>query len=103
MTNYEKLGFDEIVRWLARVKCKNCLAQKYCYKRLPEDKFIPCDETIKEYLELDSVKGAEYFLTFKDIDCKEDDEEDDDFSELTLKAIHIGKEEAKSELWVESL
>ena len=102
MTNYEKLGFDEITRWLARVDCENCLAQKYCYKRLPEDELIPCDEIIKKYLELDSIKGAEYFLTFKDID-----EEDDDFgSELSFKAIHIsddGEEETKSELWVESL
>lgn len=81
MINYEKLGFDEIARWLARVDCENCLAQKYCYKRLSEDKFIPCKEIIKEYLELDSIKSAEYFLTFKDIDCKEIDckEEDDDF------------------------
>lgn len=75
MTNYEKLGFDEIVRWLARADCENCLAQKYCYKRLSEDKFISCDGIIKEYLELDSTKGAEYFLTFKDID--EIDEEED--------------------------
>ena len=102
MTNYEKLGFDEIARWLARVDCENCLAQKYCYKRLSEDKFIPCKEIIKEYLELDSTKGAEYFLTFKDID-----EINDDFgSELSFKAIHISDNEEKeieSELWVESL
>ena len=78
MTNYEKLGFDGIAKWLARVDCENCLAQKYCYKRLPEDELIPCDEIIKKYLELDSIKGAEYFLTFKDID-----EEDDDFDEET--------------------
>lgn len=91
MTNYEKLGFDEIVRWLARVKCKNCLAQKYCYKCLPEDKFIPCDETIKKYLELDSVKGAEYFLTFKDIDEEDEIDEEDNGKEL------------ESELWIKRL
>ena len=102
MTNYEKLGFDEIVRWLAKADCENCLAQKYCYKRLPEDELIPCDEIIKKYLELDSVKSEKYFLTFKDID-----EEDYDFgSELSFKAIHISDNEEKeieSELWVESL
>ena len=102
MTNYEKLGFDGIAKWLARVDCENCLAQKYCYKRLPEDEFIPCDEIIKKYLELDSIKSEKYFLTFKDID-----EEDYDFgSELSFKAIHISDNEEKeieSELWVESL
>lgn len=102
MTNYEKLGFDEIVRWLAKADCENCLAQKYCYKRLSEDKFISCDGIIKEYLELDSIKSEKYFLTFKDID-----EIDDDFgSELSFKAIHISDNEEKeieSELWIRGL
>lgn len=88
MTNYEKLGFDEIARWLAKADCENCLAQKYCYKRLSEDKFISCDEIIKKYLELDSIKSEKYFLTFKDID--EEDKEDN------------GKE-LESELWVKGL
>lgn len=88
MTNYEKLGFDEIVRWLAKADCENCLAQKYCYKRLSEDKFISCDGIIKEYLELDSIKSEKYFLTFKDID---EIEEEDNGKEL------------ESELWIRGL
>ena len=76
MTNYEKLGFDGIAKWLARVDCENCLAQKYCYKRFEDEIILSCDEILKEYLELDSIKGAKYFLTFKDID---DEEEDCDF------------------------
>ena len=76
----------------------------HIHGRYEEENDLPWNysEIIKKYLELDSIKGAEYFLTFKDID-----EEDYDFgSELSFKAIHISDNEEKeieSELWVESL
>lgn len=108
MTNYEKLGFDEIVKWLSKVNCEYCLAQKYCddYNKCHDEGLVPCDKIVKEYLELDSTKGAEYFLTCEDIEedmemYYEDDEDDGYGSELTFKAIHIsddGEEEVESEL-----
>lgn len=104
MNNYEKLGFDEIVKWLSKVNCEYCLAQKYCddYNKYHDEGLVPCDKIVKEYLELDSIKGAEYFLTCEDIEEDYEDDEDYDFgSELTFKAIHIsddGEEEVESEL-----
>ena len=107
MNNYEKLGFDEIVKWLSSVNCEYCLAQKYCddYNKCHNEGLVSCDKIIKEYLELDSVKSTEYFLTCedieKDMEMYYEDDDDGDGSELTFKAIHIsddGEEEVESEL-----